>query len=69
MRIACSVLFAILSVVMAVCAALANRSHKPIKKDVVFLLLGFIPPILGNMLLVASGNRVIATIGYYIYFI
>ena len=69
MRIACSVLFAILSVVMAVCAALANRSHKPIKKDVVFLLIGFIPPIIGNMLLVASGNRVIATIGYYIYFI
>lgn len=69
MRIACSVLFAILSVVMAVCAALANRSHKPIKKDVVFLLLGFIPPILGNMIIIASSSRLVAVIGYYIYII
>ena len=33
------------------------------------LLGGLIPPVSGNLLIIASTNRIISTIGYYIYFL
>ena len=69
MRIALSVVFAVLIVILGLCAFLAIRSKKPIGKSVFFLLLALIPPVAGNLLIIASPIQWISETGCYIYFL
>ena len=68
-RLAYTIIFAILSAALACCAFIASRSRKSIGKTVALLEMALIPPVLGNMLIIASGRREIALLGCYIYFI
>ena len=58
-----------LIVAVVACAFFARKSKKPIATDVVLLLLGLLPPIVGNLLIIVSGNELVSYIGYVIYFI
>ncbi|MBO7701923.1 MAG: diguanylate cyclase [Eggerthellaceae bacterium] len=69
MRIVFSIIFACLIVALLYCSAVANRSTKSIGKSVRLLLLALIPPLVGNLVLVASTNQTLSTVGFYVYFI
>lgn len=69
MRIQFSIIFLILAAALAGCSLAALRSSKSIGKFVAGLDFALIPPIIGNFLIVSSSNRLVATIGCYIYFI
>lgn len=62
-------IFLILLIVEIICGYKAYKSIKPIGKDVCKLLLSFLPPVLGNFIIIATENELVATIGYYIYFL
>ena len=62
-------IFVLLIYALGVCALLARRSQKPIGKAVAVLELALIPPVMGNLLIVSSGDRLIAMIGSYVYFL
>lgn len=69
MRIALSVIFSILIIALVVCMAIARRSKKEIGRAVAFLIFGMAAPVLGNLIIIISSNRIVSTAGYYIYFI
>ncbi len=57
-----------MTIALILCIVLAKRSRKSISGAVAFLLSAIIPPIVGNTIIVASGNEIVATIGCYIYY-
>lgn len=59
----------IVIVALAICAFKAKRSDKFIGHSVYTLLLALIPPIAGNLIIIASTTKSVAEIGCYIYFI
>lgn len=69
MRILFSVIFLVQIIALAVCGFYARKSHKEIAPSVRKLLRYLIPPVIGNLIIVASGNKLISTVGCYIYFI
>ncbi|MBO7703681.1 MAG: EAL domain-containing protein [Solobacterium sp.] len=69
MREAFSLLFLVLAGALAVCSFFAFRSPREIRHAVAFLLLALIPPVIGNMIIVYTGDETIAKAGYYIYFL
>ena len=69
MRATISVIFAFLIIALLVCAVLALRSKKAVKGSVANLLVSLSVPVLGNLMLVASSDQFIATIGCYVYFL
>ena len=69
MRIALSIVFVALVLILAVCAFFAHRSKKPASKSVGFLILALIPPIIGNLFIISSPVEVLSIVGCYIYFI
>ncbi|MBR4759755.1 MAG: EAL domain-containing protein [Lachnospiraceae bacterium] len=69
MRTQYSFIFAIMAVACGICAVMAAGSRKPIRKAVTFLLAMLIPPVLGNLIIISSVDRMTATVGYYIYFL
>lgn len=69
MRIALSVIFAVLILILGVCSFFAFRSKKPIGKAVAILLVALMPPVLGNLFIIASPNLYLSTAGCYIYFL
>ncbi|MBP5492525.1 MAG: EAL domain-containing protein [Clostridiales bacterium] len=69
MRQAFAALFIALVFALAACVLAARRSYRPIGKAVALLSFALIPPVIGNLLLVLSGNQTIALIGCYTYFI
>ena len=69
MRIALSVIFSILIISLVVCMVLSRRTKKSVGSAVAFLLAGMATPVLGNLILIISSDRLISTIGYYIYFL
>ncbi|MBQ1464663.1 MAG: EAL domain-containing protein [Ruminococcus sp.] len=69
MRIQFSIIFAVLITALSLCTIIALRSHKSIGKFVAALDFSLIPPIIGNLLIISSTSRNIATLGCYIYFI
>lgn len=69
MRKVFSVVFLVQILSLAVCCFYARRSHKEIAPSVRRLLRYLIPPVIGNLIIVASGSEFISTIGCYIYFI
>lgn len=69
MRIALSVIFIALILVLGVCTFFARRSHKPIGRPLALLLSSLIPPVWGNLFIVASEVETISLIGCYIFFL
>ncbi len=69
MRTLVSVIFLLLIVALGVCAALARRSRRADGKPVALLLLSLIVPVIGNLILVLTGERAVALTGYYVYFL
>lgn len=68
-RIGFSVVFAILIAVLVLCSVKSFKSHKRIGKAVGMLDLALIPPMIGNLIIIASSVKELSTIGCYIYFL
>lgn len=66
-RLFFSAVFAILILVLILCAINASRQYKALGMAVARLDLALIPPILGNCLVVASDNRMLSLVGYYLF--
>ena len=58
-----------LAIVLVLCVIQARKSRKPIGGSVALLLCAFIPPIIGNAIIIASGHKTLSTVGCYIYFL
>lgn len=69
MRIFMSIVFMLLVAALLLCAFISFRSRKPIGKTVALLLIALIPPVLGNLFIVASPNKTLSLIGSYTYYI
>ena len=69
MRTVLSVVFSILIISLVVCTILTRRSKKAIKYSVAFLIAGLAIPVLGNLIIIITAKQIVATIGYYIYFL
>lgn len=69
MRVLFCVIFASLIVALGSCAHIAGTSRKTIGKAVRYMLLALIPPIIGNLIIIASTNRLLSLLGSYIYFV
>ena len=54
---------------LGICAWAASQSPKAISKSVKKLLTKMIPPVIGNLIIVAASTERLAVIGYYIYFL
>ena len=68
-RILFSIIFVGLILALGWCARSAMHSHKAIGKSVAQLLIGLIPPVIGNLIILCSTHRAGAVIGCYIYFL
>lgn len=69
MRTIVSVVFAVLILLLAVCAVLSMRTKRRIGKYVAGLLIGMLIPILGNLIIIISTDWLISYVGYYVYFL
>ena len=69
MRIAISAVFTLLIAALVVCAFLSKRSKKGIASSVRFLINSLIPPLIGNLIIILSSNKILSEIGYYFYFL
>ena len=69
MRTAIAIVVLTLALALDICAWAAHRSKKEIAPAVVVLLTGLIPPVLGNLLIIISHTKGLATLGSYIYFL
>ena len=69
MRIALSIIFLLLTIILGVCAFFAHRNKKPIGKTVAWLVAALIPPVIGNAMIIASDKMMLSVVGCYIYFI
>ncbi|MBO6149473.1 MAG: EAL domain-containing protein [Lachnospiraceae bacterium] len=68
-RLAYVYIFGLLMVALAICGFISYRSKKPIGKRVGLLCFSFIPPALGNMIIVGSITENMALAGSYLYYI
>lgn len=68
-RLLFSIIIAILSMALAVCAVISFCSRKEIGASVGRLLLSILPPMIGNFLIISSTSIVPAEIGCYMYYI
>ena len=64
-----SIVFSLLVAALLVCVFISFKSRKPIGKTVALLLIGLIPPVIGNLFIIASPNRSLALTGCYTYYI
>ena len=69
MRKAFDSLILILTAALCVCIFCARRSGKPIGKSVAALIASLIPPMIGNLLIIATSSLIVADIGSYLYFL
>lgn len=69
LRIDVPILLGIISMALAYCAVKAFGSHKSIGKAVGWLELSLIPPVLGNILIIVSHERIKSLIGCYLFFL
>ncbi|MBR5108926.1 MAG: GGDEF domain-containing protein [Clostridia bacterium] len=69
MRVCFFIIFVVTAFFLGVCAKKAFYSTKSIGRSVAGLLCALIPPVLGNAVIIISGNRTVSTVGYYIYFL
>ena len=64
-----AILYILLVAALGACAAAARRSRRRSGRSVALLCVSLIPPVVGNLILIASGSRALSTVGCYIYFI
>ena len=69
MRIAFSAVFVLLIASLGVCRVKAQRSRKAIGPSVALLDAALIPPLIGNLIIIASTGKTLSTVGCYIYFL
>ena len=69
MRIIISIIFFAFTAALVMCAAVARRSRKKIGKVLSLAIFGILIPVFGNMVIIASADLTMSSIGYYIYFI
>ncbi len=69
MRLALSVIFSILIISLIFCMVFAKKSKKSIGNVVAFLMMGMAIPVIGNLIIIISTNRLLSTAGYYIYYL
>ena len=69
MRLAFGIIFLLLIIALAVCARIAKHSGKRIGFAAAGLLAPLMLPMIGNLILLLSGNRLLSLIGCYIYYI
>ena len=69
MRQTVSIILILLVIALAICAVLALRSQRSIGRSVALMQFALIPPVIGNLLIILSGNETVANIGCYIYFL
>ena len=69
MRLGYFIIFTMLSLALAACTIDSFKSSKSIGRALGLLELALIPPVIGNAIIVVSGERIVSLIGYYIYFI
>lgn len=69
LRLLFPAIFSLLILGLTFCAADARRHYKVLGRAVAWLDIACIPPILGNLIIVASNIRMVSLVGYYIYFI
>ena len=62
-------IFVLLILTLLMCALNAKRHYKALGQAVFWLDLAFIPPILGNAIIVVARNKMMALVGNYIYFV
>ena len=68
-RIAFTIMFAALIAALLYCANIARKSGKEMGIPVMHMLIALIPPIIGNLIIIASSDQLVSTIGYYTYFL
>ncbi|RKM55365.1 EAL domain-containing protein [Butyrivibrio sp. CB08] len=68
-RTAFIIIFALLIATLLICGLASWRSEKPIGKAVCLLCISLIPPVLGNMIIIAATTKAVAYVGCYIYYI
>ena len=61
-------LFVILALALGVCALFARFSRKSHNESAALLLAALIPPVVGNMMITFTADRIVATAGCMIYF-
>lgn len=67
MRIAFFVILIAMSAALGYCAINAFLSRKSVGRAVGLLLCALIPPVVGNAIIVFSGDRALSTFGHYLY--
>ena len=68
-RLRVIIILAILCAALIACALVAHRRNKESTHGVHIMLLALLPPIIGNIIIIASQNELFANIGCYLYFI
>ena len=69
MRLFFGALLLLLAAILGICSVIAKRSGKVMGPTACSLLLCLIPPMIGNAAIILSGDRLISTIGAYVYYI
>lgn len=69
MRYVMAAVIALLVIALAVCAHFARKSTKTIAPRVAALIDALLLPVIGNLVIILSGNRTLSTLGCLIYFI
>ena len=69
MRVIFSFIFLTMIITLGICAFVAYRSKKSIGKSVTLLEASLIPPIVGNLMIIASTQKQVAVLGCYLYFL
>ena len=69
MRLAFGIMFAAIIITMAVCVRIAKRSGKRDGFAAARLLAPLMLPMIGNMIIILSGNRTLSLIGCYLYYL
>ncbi len=68
MRDTFSLIFAVLILALGACSIIAYRSHKTNSFSVALLTASFIPPVIGNLIIIRSTEKTLSLIGDYIYY-
>ena len=68
-RSAFIIIFSVLIATLLICGLVSLRSQKPIGRSVCLFCLSLIPPVLGNMIIIATSKRAVATVGCYTYYL
>lgn len=69
MRIFFSITFALIVLALITCIIVARKSKRENSRAVAFFLACLIPPVIGNLFIIASDVLMLSTVGFYIYFV